>query len=173
MRQLPFLPKNPLTYGGDVRKGKRKLARPIDPKHPIHLTLRSARRDVSMLHPRNIRVIESCVREKAKKHGVRVYRFANVGNHLHLLIKAPSRRGFQAFLREAAGRIAMLMTRSCKGNPGRYWEKLAWSRIVQWGQDFQELALYLIKNLLEAQGARVQGRRVVCVELDRPPPAMN
>ena len=47
-RQLSFLPSfkslnTALKHGGDVRKGRRKVARPVDPKRPIHLVLTSSR----------------------------------------------------------------------------------------------------------------------------------
>lgn len=48
----------------------------------------------------------------AKRYGIRVYRFVNVGNHLHLLVKCQARaysnakKDFQSFTREFAGAVA-------------------------------------------------------------------
>src|SRR5690606_1064530 len=107
--------------------GKRKLERPLDPKRPLHVTLKStrARGPWSLLNPRHRYCIEDRLHATARKHKLKIYRFQNVGNHLHLLVKAPTRAAFQAFLREFAGRIAMLVTRARKGHPvGRFWDAL-------------------------------------------------
>jgi len=74
-----------------------KTARPLDPKRPVHLVLRSSRAKGpwSLLHPKNERRVRRVLDVTAAKYGVRVYRFANVGNHLHLLIMARSRRIFR------------------------------------------------------------------------------
>lgn len=83
--------------------------------------------------------------------GVRVYRFAIAGNHIHLLVKAPNRKSFQGFLRKLSGSIAQLVTKARKGNPvGRFWDALAFSRVISWGKDFKSVNFYIQKNLIEA-----------------------
>lgn len=158
MKQLSFLPKLAFEHGGDIRKGRRKLARPVDPRRPLHVVMRSARArgELSMLAPRNKRRVERSLAEIARKRGIRVYRVANVGNHLHLLLKTPDRRALSAFLRELAGRIAMLITGAAKGRAQKFWYGLAYSRIVSWGRDFKGVHLYLIQNLFEATGVLTQ-----------------
>lgn len=153
-RQLSLLPRVPLHYGGDKVRGKRKRARPFDPKRPVHLTMRSsvARGQFSLLHPRNRKRVDEAVTRLSRKWGVRIYRFSNVGNHVHFLLQAGERRGFQAFLRELSGRIAMLVTGAAKGRGRKFWDHLAWSRVVNWGKDFRATVLYLVKNLFEAEG---------------------
>ena len=155
-RQLSFLPKPSLEHGGSLSLGKRKTARPIDPKQTIHIVLRSsrARGEWSMLNPRRQDQVDGTVRKISRRHGIRLYRYANVGNHLHLLVKTPSRKAFQAFLRDLAGTISILMTRAKKTAPlqGRFWDTLAYTRIVSWGREFKNLELYFIKNLFEAAG---------------------
>ncbi|MBC7691406.1 MAG: transposase [Methylotenera sp.] len=155
MKQQSFFPPSRRDHGGSVHTGKRKEARPLDPRSPLHLVLRSsrARGKWSFLQPHHKRRIEHLLREEARKSGVVIYRLANVGNHLHLLLKARNRLAFQRFLRTASGRIAVLVTGARKGNPvGRFWDQLAYSRIVTWGRELQELQKYLIKNLFEAAG---------------------
>ena len=167
-----------LEHGGGLRARKRKLERPIDPKRPLHLTLHSsrARRAWSLLNPRHRFWIEDQAHATGKKHGVKVYRFANVGNHLHLLVKTPTRAAFQAFLREISGRIAMRVTEARKGNPvGRFWDELAYSRVVSWGRDFENVTRYFIKNLFESIGAigpreKAMGLKVITLTADRGPP---
>ena len=91
------------------------------------------------------------------KHGVRIYRFVNVGNHLHLLIGARKRAAFQNFLREISGRIAALVTGSRKAHPigekgRRFWDHLVYTRIVSWGRELKAVTTYFIKNIFEAEG---------------------
>jgi len=99
--QLSFLPRLSLEHGGRTRAGRRKTARPLDPKRPVHLVLRSlrARGEWSLLRPANQVAVEAALERAKRASGVRVYRFVNVGNHLHLLVGFRTRRAFQRFLR--------------------------------------------------------------------------
>src|SRR3954470_19415252 len=101
-----------LEHGSDTRKGKRKVARPIDPKRPMHLVLRSARAkgDWSMLRIANEKVIQKIIWRSAARNQVRIYRYANSGNHLHLLVRAKTRKGFQNFARTIGALIARAVT---------------------------------------------------------------
>ena len=144
-------------HGGGTTRGRRKTRRPLDPRRPIHLTMRASRAvgAWSLLHPANVRHIDAFVAATARKWGVRIQERANVGNHLHLLIRAPSRAAFQAFLRELAGGIAMRVTGSRKSHGidgGRFWDELAYTRVVEWGRDFRRVSAYIVTNLFEAAG---------------------
>jgi hypothetical protein len=157
-RQLSFPPS--LTrarrkHGGEIRKGKRKEARPFHPKLAVHLIRKSsrARGSWSMLHPSHKGRVYWLVESKAEKHGIRVHQSANVGNHLHLLIRARSHASFKRFLRELSGAIAQTITGATKANPQKFWDGLAFSRLVTWGRDFAGVQAYIIRNLLEGVGA--------------------
>jgi hypothetical protein len=80
-RQLSFLPRLPKEHGGSLRSGRRKIARAIDPKQLLHTVLKSskARGEWSMLHRRNRMHVDQAVQRIAGRHGIRVYRYANVG----------------------------------------------------------------------------------------------
>src|SRR5205814_2068237 len=104
-RQLSFLPglkiSSELAHGGNVRKGKRKIMRPFDPRRPLHLVLKSSRAkgEWSMLSPKHEGWIEREVERVARRFRVKVYRFVNVGNHLHLLVHVTRKADFKGFLR--------------------------------------------------------------------------
>ncbi|MGK5084420.1 transposase [Bdellovibrionota bacterium FG-1] len=169
-----------ISHGGDHTKGKRKEIRPVDPKQALHVVLRSsrARGELSMLHPRHCDPIQHFTQKLARRWGVRLYRYANVGNHIHLLIQVPSRAVWKRFLRELAGGIAIIVTGAKKGaalrpnETGRgFWDHLAFTRIVHFGRDFTGIGRYLIKNLFEAAGVPMkkllsQGYRVCIVSQD-------
>ena len=153
--QLALISTVARAHGGSLRQGKRKIARPIDSKRALHVVLRSyrARGDWSMLTKRNKGIVALLVDDTAKRFGVKVYRFENVGNHLHILLRGRRRREIQNFLRVLPQRIMFQITGARKGNPrGRFWDVLAYSRVVQWGREFKIVKNYLGKNMLEALG---------------------
>jgi REP element-mobilizing transposase RayT len=142
-------------HGGDVRSGKRKLARPFSARRPLHVVLRStrARGAWSFRRPATEARLRQAMREQARRARVRVYEYANVGNHIHLLVRAKHRTELQVFLRSFAGVAARLVTGARKGHPvGRFWDTLAYSRIVQWGCHFRRVRDYILQNELEALG---------------------
>jgi REP element-mobilizing transposase RayT len=157
-----------VAHGGELAKGKRKTARAIDPKQALHVVLRSsvAKGERSMLHPRHARRVQALTMRLARRSGVRVYRFANVGNHLHLLIQVRSRPAWQRFSRELAGGIAMLVGGARKGQGRKFWDGLVFTRIVKFGRDFAQVARYVIKNLFESAGVSAQARELCFVSKD-------
>jgi REP element-mobilizing transposase RayT len=93
------------------------------------------------------------MKELASRTGVRVYEYANVGNHVHLLVRAKHRSAFQRFLRSFAGVAARLITGARRGRSvGRFWDRLAYSRVVSWGREFRCVREYVIRNELEFLG---------------------
>ena len=157
-KQLVFPQFKPLTrldHGGSIRTGRRKLMRPIDPKKSIHLVLHSTRAygAWSMLRPKHFKRVRGVVDLNAKRFRVRVYQYANVGNHLHILVKVKKREDFQGFLRAISGTIARMITGAKKGNPvGRFWDALAFTRVVSWRREFLAAKFYVIQNEMEAEG---------------------
>jgi len=94
----------------------------------------------------------------ARRFGIRIYDFANVGSHLHLLVRARRRESFQAFLRSFAGIVARRVTGARRGRPsGRFFDGSAWSRVVGWGRDYLGVRHYVFRNQIEgAEGVRVR-----------------
>jgi REP element-mobilizing transposase RayT len=131
-----------------------------------------------MLHPKHCDHIHAETERLANRLGVRLYRYANVGNHIHLLIKVSSRAVWQRFLRELTGAIAIIVTAAKKGQAlkqnesGRgFWDRLAFTRIVHFGRDFENMGRYLIKNLFESAGVPMkrllaQGYRILTISRD-------
>jgi REP element-mobilizing transposase RayT len=142
-----------LEHGGDIRKGKRKLARPFDPKRPLHLVMRSTRAKGPWSLLKSQKVVKSLVYGIARRYEVRIYQFANSGNHLHFLVRAKKKRNFQNFLRVLAGKIAQGITGAKKGHAiGKFWDSLTYSRLLSWGREFLNVRFYVIQNELESEG---------------------
>ena len=164
-----FFQKPRLNTAENCAKASARRCGPLTLSARCTLCFRSsrARGAWSMLQPKNRENVERFTRAIAKTCGVSLYRYSNVGNHLHLLVRARSRKAFQSFLREITGTIAALVTGAKKGNAvGKFWDYLAHTRIVTWGRDFRNLELYFIKNLFEAAGlltrkAKAAGLRVI------------
>ncbi|MFZ4404442.1 MAG: hypothetical protein ACOYOK_10105, partial [Pseudobdellovibrionaceae bacterium] len=86
-----YLTKPLKEFGGSLlKKSNAKVARPISTKHAMHIVLRSdrAKGASSMLAAKNSKKIQRIIWNQAQRCGVRIYEYANVGNHLHLLLRA-------------------------------------------------------------------------------------
>lgn len=77
---------------------------------------------------------------------------ANVGNHLHLEIKIQSREKFQQFLRSVTCLIARKITGAKKENKfGRFWQGLAFTRVLTNSLEELNLKGYIESNRREAR----------------------
>ncbi len=144
-----------LEHGGGLRKGRRKLARPLDPKRPIHVTMRSslARGKLSLVINSRPLEIERLKARYSRKFQVRVYRMANAGSHLHLVVQGKTRQGLQAFFRAFSGSVARLVTQARKGSRfGRFWDELLYTKVLSWGPQFKAALEYVRLNEMESWG---------------------
>jgi hypothetical protein len=164
MAQLQFSSLKDFTatrHGGGERAGRRKTARPVATRRPMHLTLRAIRAvgPFSLLRSAVCPHVSAIVARFSEENGVRMLRFANVGNHLHLVVQAKTRRGFQNYLRTIAGLIARVATGSVKGRAsGKFWDELAFSRVIAWGRDLKRTLAYVLGNALEGVGVPTNRR---------------
>lgn len=148
-------------HGGSLALGHRKIERPVSTRRPMHLTLHSQKARGAWSLRRNERAVRDALQACARRTGIRVYDFANVGSHLHLLVRARRRGAFQAFLRSFAGIVARRVTGATRGHPlsgGPFWSALAWSRIVAWGREYVSVRHYIYLNRIEATHGRAARR---------------
>jgi REP element-mobilizing transposase RayT len=138
-------------HGGAVRRHRRKLERPVSTRRPMHVVLTSRHASGAWNLRKHDRAVRGALRAMARRFGVRIYDFANVGSHLHLLVRTRRREEFQGFLRSFAGIVARRVTGARRGQPvGRFFTGLAWSRVVRWGRDYMGLRHYVFRNQIEA-----------------------
>lgn len=145
-------------FGGSLLKNSNaKTKRPISTKHAMHVVLRSslARGEWSLRLLKNQRMVEKTIRSQAAKYGIKIYEFANVGNHLHLLIKLGNRFAFAPFIRAISGIIALKVAGACKTKElkQKFWDYRPWSRVVEWRKAYSVAKDYVVQNHLEAIGA--------------------
>ncbi|HEY3595879.1 MAG TPA: transposase [Polyangiaceae bacterium] len=147
-------------HGGDERLKRRKVERPVSTRRPMHVTLRSSRAKGAWSLRRHQKAVRETLRVCAARSGVKVYDFANVGTHIHLLVRAKRREQFQSFLRSFAGIVARSVTGARRGRAlggGAFWSGLAWSRVVAWGPDYGRVRRYISLNRIEgAHGPAVR-----------------
>ena len=146
MKQLNFskLTKPKMMFGGSLIKSgtNPKVARPLDSRMPIHLVLRAERS--AMRLPRNFGRVNHLVRTIAPRHGVKLYEYANVGNHLHLVLKISHRGTWSGFIRDLTGAIARL-TRV-------RWATRPFTRVISgWRKAFEIAKNYVLLNHGEAE----------------------
>ncbi len=129
----------------------------------MHLVLKSskARGDKSFLL--FSKEIETILRKQASNFGVKIYAFANAGNHLHLVIRIHSRDTYNSFIRAISG---LLMRKVFGLEKGRgavtaLWDARPFTRILSWGKDFAAVKNYLLINRLEMTGLRRDVIRVL------------
>ena len=146
--------------GAYLKKGNPKEKRPVSIKKSMHLVMRSllAKGPLSLL--KEDKRIQQLIRQQGQRFRVKIYRIANGGNHLHLIILPRSRVAFNAFIRSISGLIARLVLGAQRGDPKlgqnkknenhRFWEKRPFTRIVEWGRDYKRACDYLLQNTLEA-----------------------
>jgi hypothetical protein len=143
-------------FGGSRLKGNAREARPLSTRRPLHLVMRSsyARGERSFLKRERATRIKLLVHRLGKVHGVKVYRFANGGNHLHFLLQPSSRPAFKAYVRAVSGLIARITLDAERGRARglKFWDAKPFTRIVEWGREFRAVARYVVQNTLEALG---------------------
>jgi len=179
-----------LSFGGALQTGRRKSARLFDSKRALHVVLRSSRCTGPQSLIKFERKISQVLNDQCARHGVKIYARANAGNHLHLVLKAPSRRTLRCFLRAITGLIARKVTGRERGEArsktlsptnkasqkriaGSFWDARPFSRVVEWGQDFAKVQNYLHLNRVEAIGfSRHESRGLleVCRQFGLDPP---
>lgn len=80
------------------------------------------------------------------RFGIRTYGISVQKDHLHLLVKIPSRNLYVRFIRSLTG----ILSRKLKVR----WKTLPFTRVLQWGRDFHIALQYLRKNKEEVMGMR-------------------
>ena len=144
------------AWGGALHKTRagRKGYRPLAIGHSLHLVLRSsaARGACSFWRPQHKRQIQFLVKKFSERHGLRVFSMANVGNHLHMHVRVPHRRGYLRFIRGLSAAIEMAVTKNSATPRKRFWDQRPFSRVVFGRRAFARVQDYVDLNHLEATG---------------------
>jgi len=175
-------------FGGSLfGRGHPKQSRPLDSTKPMHLVLRAT---ASVLRKNDLalRIVSLEIQRWSKRCGVTVYRWANVGNHLHLAVRVGRVHQWSKFIRSLTGSIARKfqaaglissqagltrdsITATTPATPttrARFWQSRPFTRIVRsWRRAFKTLLDYIRMNQLESLGILCAKDRVFYRELHR------
>lgn len=174
--QLSLLKKQSSAYGGELlktRKG-RSTGRPLSTKSTMHLVLRSSKAKGKMSFQKFRKEITQILAKFSEKHAVKIVRFANVGNHLHLQIKLANRFTYKPFIRAVTSAIAMKVTgrnrwtTSDTESNGKFWDLRPFTRVIESLKALLTLKDYIEINELEGFGyTRVDAKWEMALEKHR------
>ena len=102
MRQIKFefMDDFKNSFGGSLLEGKRKSARALSTKNPIHLILKTSAQRV--FTPGN-RSLERLIFAYASKYKIKIQRISLNWTHTHMIILIPTRAAYKAFIRTLTG----------------------------------------------------------------------
>jgi REP element-mobilizing transposase RayT len=144
------------SFGGSRLKSHPKKHRPLDGKLPLHVMIKSSKAKgiQSMRHPKNHVHVNRTVDRIAKKYGIKIFRFVNVGNHLHMLIQIKKTVLWPRFIRELTGRLAQfLQDLAGQQTAESFWDHRPFTRVVAgWKKAFGIMKEYMYLNHLVAEG---------------------
>lgn len=110
----------------------------------------------SFLAPKNSFKIKTHLKKLSASFGIKIINVANVGNHLHLVVKISNRRTYKPFICALTGAIARTvvgqLSRNKDSQQKKFWDYRPYSRIVEGYRDFVGLRDYLLINRLEGLG---------------------
>ena len=173
------------AHGGKLRNQRAgRLARPLSTKQSLHLVFKANCDCVrgGLRSSRRFALIHRILAKYSKRFWIKVEQISIQSDHIHLLIRAPRRAKYAAFLRVFAGQIAQQFqkegllsgTQNSKCNQGvtdtapgapsglvRLWRYRPFSRVIVGFRAYQIVRSYVQLNELEAQGKiRYQKQRL-------------
>ncbi len=109
--------------------------------------------------------VNGLVTKISGRYGVKLNKYVNVGNHLHLVVKLSgspmtARRRYRSWIRLITARIAFEIGGAKKGRPfldengqkTKFWDAIPFSRIIHGLRGWSTIDRYALKNKLEARG---------------------
>ena len=139
------------SFGGTLNKGKRKVARPLTTKKPIHLVLKS---DRSLILLKNIGLVKGECHRMNKKFGIQLYELAVHADHFHICLKIASRLIYQKWIRALSGSLALKIQ-------GLRWKLKPYTRIATWGREFRKIKEYIHFNREEGEFILTSHKRLM------------
>ena len=136
-------------FGGSLLKGRRKSIRPLSTRVPIHLVLRSENKRAykALAYGSNTNRKILCV--VAKRFQIRILDVVFNHNHVHLVIRIPSRESYNGFIRLLTSRLAQF----AKLKKGELFRFRPYTRLLSWGREMKTISNYMKKNYVEAIGS--------------------
>lgn len=145
MRQLPLFKDETLkSHGGIVNLGKRKTRRPLATRKALHLVLKSSQ-TVCLFS--ELSEVKYYINRYSFQFHIRIYHLSVQKDHIHILMKIVNRDSYKKFTRALTG---ILARKYGKG----LWKLSPFTRVLDWGQDFERTKNYISQNEAEVWGVR-------------------
>ena len=146
MKQFKFNSTYKKSFGGELLIVKRKTQRPLSMKKPIHLVLRSSQAKVFIPWSRSL---EKLIYNLADRFHVKIYDLSLNWNHIHSVIMIKDRKNYNQFIRALTSLLAEKIRRHLKITTPIFTLR-PFTRILEWGRDFERALDYLLLNQLES-----------------------
>lgn len=130
----------------------RKATRPISIRGWNHVVMKSR----YYVLRRNHVLVKRLVRKTQDRFGMRIRALSVMENHVHVLMRAPSREHFANAMRFLCGGIGRklclklrIKPKGIRGDAGTFFSQRIWSRIVKRERDLRTVELYIWRNPLQ------------------------
>jgi REP element-mobilizing transposase RayT len=130
-----FKPAERESGGSLSLQGKRKTARALDCRKPLHFVLKS-KKSVNLYSHRVL--LRRLLFLYAKRFGVKVYKESVQKDHLHFCIKITNRQLYRGFIRSLTGVISQKLGQGL-------WILKPYSRVLTWGREFLNILDYILR----------------------------
>jgi hypothetical protein len=141
----PSNQQNRKGFGGSLLQGQRKSARPLSPRAPIHLILKSEQARDGKSFIRNQIIVRRELKRWARRFYIEILAVSVNGNHIHLCLRVKMRENYHRFIRALTSRLSHLLKIK--------WTLRPWSRLISMGMDLKNVIEYLKLNQKEAIGS--------------------
>ncbi len=112
---------------------------------PVFFTVRSYRQSQPFVNPELARAVSNCLLEERSKHGIDVYVYCLLPDHLHL-VACPQEDGKDTltFLDRFKGRSTKISWDH--GCPGKLWQPRSFDHLVRKEESLLDIAKYILEN---------------------------
>ncbi|MBI2605952.1 MAG: transposase [Deltaproteobacteria bacterium] len=131
----------------------RKVTRPISIRGWNHVVMKSR----YYVLRRNHALVRRLVRETQDRFGMRIRALSVMENHVHVMMRAPTREHFANAMRFLCGGLGRklclklkIKPKRVKGDAGTFFSQRIWSRIVKLGSDLATAEIYIWRNPFKA-----------------------
>jgi REP element-mobilizing transposase RayT len=154
--QMAFASNYKKEFGGSLLIGKRKTARPLAVKKPMHLILKTTK--VSPFNPTNYK-LEKIIKRFADRYKITVYDYSLNWSHIHLTIKLPNRAAYFAFIKTVTAALISYLSRVSGKNLKGLFDLRPFTKIITCKKQFENAIDYMILNQQEALGLIKRGKK--------------
>jgi REP element-mobilizing transposase RayT len=136
-------------FGGSLLIGKRKSARPLAVKNPMHLILKTTK--LSPFNPTNYK-LEKIIKQYANKYKITIYDYSLNWSHIHITMKLPNRAAYFAFIKTVTAALINYLSKALGENLKGLFDLRPYTKIITCKKQFENAIDYMELNQQEALG---------------------